>query len=108
MDLFRLATGVIGMLTGIVLAGYTLGWMVRRAAQLVAGTVAVAAGGLLFLIGATTVAEELRDNQELSKAMKSAMKTAEKRVNREHLSRTMKSARQRRDHLQREASKLWG
>ena len=107
MNIIRLATGVIAMLTGIVLAGYSLGWMVRRFAQLVTGTVAVASGALLFLIGATTVLDGLREHPELSRAVKSAAKTARKQMDRSDLARTMKSARQSRDQLERKANNLW-
>ena len=119
MNLLRLATGVMGMLAGIIMVGYTLGWMVRRVAQLLAGTVAIASGGLIFLVSVTSVLDELQENRDLEKTMKAArkrlrdqdlaktMERAQKRMNRRELEKTMKSARQRRHQLQREASKLW-
>lgn len=103
MNFLRLGTGVLGVLTGTLLVGYTLGWMLLRVAQLVVGTVAVGSGALLLVIGANRVMEEVGDQPELSKAVKSA----QKRINRKDLSRAMNSAHERREHLQREASKLW-
>lgn len=103
MNVPRLATGLFGMAAGIMVVGYALGWIAKHLAQLFAGVIALASGGLLVFFGTTSVVDELQHSKELSRALK----TARKRVREQDLSKLRKSVRQRSKRLRRETRALW-